>query len=162
LLEVSFIVSLAFKASAPVRHRTGATSGLRRKVDPGTRPRSRVLVVDDRDETREMLAWCMRAAGWQVEVAATGEDALLVAYDFRPEVVLLDLNLPGITGLDVARRLQEDELLRGMLVVACSGLERADAEPAALAAGCAAFVAKPCIPEDLRALLESLVSNDED
>jgi DNA-binding response OmpR family regulator len=129
-------------------------------VDPRALSRARLLVVDDRDETREMLAWCMRATGWQVEVAATGEEALLVAYDFHPDVVLLDLNLPGVPGLDVALRMRDDEVLQGVKVVAFTAQDRLEAEPAALAAGCIAFVAKPCMPDDLRALLESLVFDD--
>jgi two-component system cell cycle response regulator DivK len=121
-----------------------------------------VLIVDDDHDTREMYAWCMRAAGWNAEAVADGAEALFVAADFAPDVIVMDLRLPVIDGLQATRRLKEDPLTRKIPVVAISGGDRSQTEALAMVAGCEAFVPKPCPPEDLRALLERLVAGRDD
>lgn len=130
----------------------------RRPPDSGTRPRPRVLLVDDDEDTREMYAWCMRAAGWIVEGAADGAEALLLAPAFEPDVIVMDLRLPVVDGIEATRRLKANDITRDISVVACSGIDLAQAEALARQAGCDEFVAKPCPPEDLRVLLENLVT----
>jgi CheY-like chemotaxis protein len=117
-----------------------------------------VLVVDDHDETREMYAWSMRADGWFVEAVANGEEAILAAGSFKPHVIVMDLSMPVLDGFEATRRLKRDERTRHIPVVVCTGLERHRAWVAARSAGCNAFVAKPCSPDDLRALVEHLVA----
>jgi CheY-like chemotaxis protein len=104
-----------------------------------------------------MYAWCLRAAGWVVEGATDGADALLIAHVFEPDVIVMDLRLPTIDGLEATRRLKASEATRDTPVVACSGFDLGQAEALARQAGCEEFVAKPCLPDDLRALLENLV-----
>jgi CheY-like chemotaxis protein len=70
-------------------------------------PLGRVLVVDDEDDIRSMLAIVLAAEGWQVEDAAGGEEALARCESERHDVVVLDLRMPGMSGLDVAHRLAE-------------------------------------------------------
>lgn len=105
-----------------------------------------------------MLAWCMRAHGWVVETARNGADALLVASALEPDVIVMDLDLPVVDGLEAIRRLKGDEDTKHIPVVACTGLPRASSETHAVAAGCDGFVAKPCEPEVLRQVLERMVS----
>jgi CheY-like chemotaxis protein len=69
----------------------------------------RVLVVDDEDDIRSMLAIVLAAEGWQVDDAAGGEEALARCETTRHDVVVLDLRMPGMSGLDVARTLIERE-----------------------------------------------------
>lgn len=95
---------------------------------------------------------------WLVEEAANGEAALYAAALFEPDVIVMDLRLPVLDGVEVTRRLKETELTRHIPIVACSALDRAAAD--ALNAGCSAFVTKPCPPEDLRALVESLARTE--
>jgi CheY-like chemotaxis protein len=118
----------------------------------------RVLVVDDHDGTREMYAWCMRAAGWTVDEASNGTDALAKAFEFEPDVILIDLLLPGLGGVEVIDRVRSDERTRHIPLVACSGADRRRFEKRVRAAGCDEFVAKPCPPEDMRLLLEALLT----
>jgi CheY-like chemotaxis protein len=70
-------------------------------------PLGRVLVVDDEDDIRSMLAIVLAAEGWQVEDAAGGEEALARCESERHDVVVLDLRMPGMSGLDVAHRLSK-------------------------------------------------------
>jgi two-component system cell cycle response regulator DivK len=105
-----------------------------------------------------MYVWCMRAAGWQVEAVADGEEAILVAAIFTPDVIVMDLHLPVIDGLEATRRLKADLHTRGIPVVALTGFDPRQAEPLARKAGCELFVAKPCPPERMLALLETLLT----
>jgi two-component system cell cycle response regulator DivK len=136
----------------------GQASGSRWLPDTGTRPRPRVLIVDDEEDTREMYAWCMRAAGWIVEGVANGEAALLVAPTFGPDIIVMDLYLPSLGGIEATRRLKADAATRDTPIVACSGVDRRRVETLALLVGCEEFVAKPCLPERLRAVLERVLS----
>ncbi len=131
----------------------------RRQRIAGVRLRPCVLIVEDDEDARELLGWCMRAAGWIVTGAADAESALLVAAGLAPDAIVMDLGLPGITGLDAIRRLKDDEYTKGVPVVVCTALSPAQAEPRAWEAGCDAFVAKPCEPEDVRWLLERMVAH---
>jgi CheY-like chemotaxis protein len=121
-----------------------------------------VLIVDDHEDTREMYAWCMRAAGWFVESVADGAEALVLAPAFAPDVIVMDLNLPLVDGLAVTRRLKRDDETKGVPVVAITGSHWARIEVDARAAGCDEFVAKPCLPDELRELLEAVVRGERD
>jgi CheY-like chemotaxis protein len=98
----------------------------------------------------------MAAAGWHVEAAADGAEALLVAPSFDPDAIIVDLQLPHVGGVALARALRRSKRLRGVRLVACSayahllgdGTVRTDFD---------ALVAKPCDPEALRRIVEELV-----
>lgn len=146
------------KSDKPRRDQGSGPAGLPRT---GVRARPRVLIVDDDEDARDMYAWCMRAAGWNVEDVADGAEALFVAEHFEPDVIVMDLRLPVIGGLEATRRLKADPRTRHIPVVALSGADRSQTEAEAMAAGCEEFVPKPCPPQDLRALLEKLVTGGE-
>ncbi|MDM7916349.1 MAG: response regulator [Candidatus Eisenbacteria bacterium] len=86
---------------------------------PGKR---RVLVVDDSVEILEILLEILTEAGYQVETAQNGASALLRVGDFRPDVVVLDLKLPSLSGFDVIRCLREDSAYRDLPVLLMSGV----------------------------------------
>ncbi len=132
----------------------GGTLGTTKGRDTGTRRRPRVLIVEDHDDTREMYAWSLRAAGWNVEPVATVKDALLVVASFEPDVIVVDLHLPDVSGLDLVRHVKDGERARDIRVVVCTafGSERARAEATAL--GCDEFLCKPLDPERLREIVE--------
>jgi two-component system KDP operon response regulator KdpE len=113
---------------------------------------SRILVVDDEAQIRRALAVNLRARGYEVELAATGEEALQAAAENRPDVVLLDLGLPGLDGTEVVRG------LRGWSSVPIIVLSVRDAERdkvAALDAGADDYVTKPFGMDELLARLRA-------
>jgi two-component system, cell cycle response regulator DivK len=117
----------------------------------------RVLIVDDDETTREMYGWSMRALGWVVEEVANGQDALFAAALFEPDVLVMDLDLPVLDGIEATRILKDHEYTKHIPIVACTGLgDRARAE--ARQAGCSAIAVKPFPPEQLRSLIEALVA----
>jgi two-component system cell cycle response regulator DivK len=121
-------------------------------------PRPRVLIVEDDEDTREMYAWCMRAAGWLVDVAADGAEALLAVPMREPDVIVMDLHMPVLGGLDAIRRLKRNDATMHIPVVAYTAFEPRSSEIAARHAGCDEFVAKARDPEALRDVLEATVA----
>jgi two-component system KDP operon response regulator KdpE len=115
---------------------------------------SRVLVVDDEPQIRRALAINLRARGYQVDLAATGEEALNAVADQPPDVVVLDLGLPGISGLQVIQG------LRGWTrvpIIVLSVREREADKVAALDAGADDYVTKPFGINELLARLRAAV-----
>jgi CheY-like chemotaxis protein len=112
-----------------------------------------VLVVEDSDPIRTAFTILLEESGYRVAAASTGEDAVRLAGERNPDLVLLDLGLPDISGLDVARRIKADPATRNIPVVALTGRDDDDDREALLSAGCTAFWLKP---PDTQALIRSL------
>jgi DNA-binding response OmpR family regulator len=108
-----------------------------------------VLVVEDEEQLREHYAAELAAAGFMVLEAPDGPGAVEKALQFGPQAVVLDLTLPGVDGLKVARRLRADDRTHDVAIVALTGLTETNFEPLALAAGCDAFFLKPIAPAAL-------------
>lgn len=115
----------------------------------------RVLVVDDNVDSAQSMGLLLGLEGYQVECAYDGEQALVSALRFRPEVVLLDLGLPRFSGYEVARRLRGEPTGDDVLLVAVSGYGRERDRQAAREAGFDLHLTKPADPDEvLRVLSE--------
>ena len=123
-----------------------------------TTPPRRALIVDDHDDTRELYVSCLRNAGWHVDEVTDGVEALAVAASFDPHVIVMDLHLPELDGVEATRRLRRDPRTAHILVVACTAFQRHYSALELSDAGFEALLAKPCTPEDLRLKLEALVA----
>jgi CheY-like chemotaxis protein len=102
-----------------------------------------VLLVEDSDAIRDAFTILLEDAGYTVLGAGTGEDALRLAAERVPDLVLLDMGLPDMTGLDVVRQIKADASTAGIAVVAVTGRDEEADRRACLAAGCAAYIVKP-------------------
>jgi two-component system, cell cycle response regulator DivK len=116
-----------------------------------------ILIVDDFDDNREMYAEFLRFTGYRVEEAANGLEALEKAFGLLPDVIVMDLSLPGVDGWEVTRRLKADGRTGHIPVIAVTGHALAGHSQGALEAGCDAFVTKPCLPEDLATEIQRLL-----
>lgn len=116
-----------------------------------------VLVVDDYEPNRSGLRALLEAAGYAVYTASNGADALRIAHDVRPDVVLLDVIMPGISGVDVCARLKSEPATRLMPVVVVSGSNDRNQLLAGLEAGADDFLHKPIDAEALRVRVRSLI-----
>lgn len=102
-----------------------------------------VLLVEDNETIRGAFRILLEEEGYRVLEAGTGEEALETAMNHPPHLVLLDLGLPDINGLDVTRRLRASEPTRDTPILALTGRALETDEAACLAAGCTAYLSKP-------------------
>jgi two-component system, cell cycle response regulator DivK len=108
-----------------------------------------ILVVDDYQDAREMYAEYLQFSGFRVAEAKNGNEAVEKAFALKPDLILMDLSLPGMDGWEATRRLKADEATKHIPVVALTGHALAGASEGAKKAGCDSFVTKPCLPDDL-------------
>lgn len=113
----------------------------------------RVLIVDDDADSRTSL--CMVIESWEHEVAdaADGPTALSLVTDFKPDVVIIDLGLPGMDGVEVVERIRKMDGHRAF-VIALTGWTRPIDREAALRAGCSFYLLKPTNLEQLERTLD--------
>lgn len=124
------------------------------------RARPVVLLVDDCDDTRSLYAEYLDLAGFDVKEAGDGLAALATAASTIPDVVVLDLSLPGIGGREAAVRLKADPRTQRVPVVVVSGYARDMVEQGDAAAPWDDYVGKPCVPEDLVGAISRLLPQD--
>ena len=108
-----------------------------------------ILVVDDYQDAREMYAEYLQFSGFRVAEARNGNEAVAQAFSLRPDLILMDLSLPGMDGWEATRLLKADDRTKHIPVVALTGHALAGASEGAKRAGCDSFVTKPCLPDDL-------------
>lgn len=117
----------------------------------------RILVVEDQDSIRRMIEALVQARGYEVEAVASGTKAIDVAMTRPPDLVLLDLMLPGqYDGFEVCHRLRTDPATKGVPVVIISALDDADSRARASRAGATAYYTKPFSPIALLKEIERL------
>jgi two-component system cell cycle response regulator DivK len=108
-----------------------------------------ILVVEDFEDAREMYRDYLEFSGFRVQTACDGREAIEKAQRINPDLVLMDLSLPGIDGWEATRLLKSDPATAHLLIVALSAHALPPEGERARAAGCDGFIAKPCLPPDL-------------
>jgi signal transduction histidine kinase/ActR/RegA family two-component response regulator len=142
----TFVVDLPLAPAPPATAQAGVRPAGR--LDDRT-----VLVIEDDDDTRTVLAFMLQSEGAQVAAAGSGRDGVDTAERLRPQVVLCDVGLPDIDGLEVARRLRRNPELARTRLIALTGYGQAEDVRAAIEAGFDAHVTKPINLDQLMALL---------
>jgi DNA-binding response OmpR family regulator len=121
---------------------------------------ARLLVVDDDDDIRALYSATLQYAGYYPRLAASGEQALAEARELPPDVVISDVSMPGLSGLEVCRLLKTEPRTSRSAVLLISALAGAEHRAAGLAAGADDYLTKPISPSQLlhrvRQLLGSL------
>lgn len=118
-----------------------------RMSDPVHQPL--ILIVEDFDDAREMYRDYLEFSGFRVDTARDGREAIDKARALQPDLILMDLSLPGIDGWEATRLLKAAADTNHLLIVALSAHALATEGERARAAGCDGFIAKPCLPSDL-------------
>lgn len=114
---------------------------------------TRILIVDDNPTNLKLVTYLVRANGYDVETAAHAEAAVLAIRAQRPDLILMDLQLPGIDGLALTRQLKADPETRDITIIAVTAYAMKGDHERALAAGCDDYVTKPIDTRTLPALI---------
>lgn len=118
-----------------------------------------VLLVEDTEDNRQMMRRLLEMSGFRVVEATNGKEAVKVASDVRPQIILMDLSLPFIDGLAATRQIRGLPDLNRVPIVAVSAHDTADFHNEALNAGCDAYVTKPIDYPELEELVKRLLAN---
>ena len=117
-----------------------------------------ILVVDDYDDTRVMLRSALEAKGYRVMEASNGEEAVEAARRVCPDLILMDLNMPQMDGLEAAKAIREcKELCKSAPILAITAFDTYGMEEAALEAGCNGYIRKPLDTEEAERILRSFI-----
>jgi CheY-like chemotaxis protein len=113
----------------------------------------RILIVDDNATNLKLVAYLMKAHGYDVDSALDAEGAIEAIGRRRPEVILMDIQLPGIDGLELTRRLKADPGTRDIIIIAVTAYAMKGDQDKAVAVGCDDYITKPI---DTRALPDTI------
>jgi two-component system alkaline phosphatase synthesis response regulator PhoP len=120
-----------------------------------------ILLVEDFDDTRLMMKMWLMKNGYRVVEAETGEEAINLAQRELPDLIIMDMMMPGMNGLDATQRIREYQALRRTPIVAVSAYGVNEYRSLAIDAGCNEYVSTPFDPEALAELIKSLIAKRE-
>lgn len=121
-------------------------------------PRFLILVVDDSADNVAMISLDLQQQGYRVVTAGNGEDAITVATQMMPNLILMDINLPALDGLGATRRIREYDALRDVPVIAITAFGREGFQRAAYDAGVSGYLTKPIDLDRMHQLIARLLS----
>ena len=121
----------------------------------------KVLLVEDTEDNRQMMRRLLEMSGYLVVEAINGVEAVKLASEEKPGIILMDLSLPLIDGLTATRRIRNLPGLSKVPIVAVSAHDTADFHSEALAAGCNAYVTKPIDYPELEEVVNRLLQKDQ-
>ena len=118
---------------------------------------ARVLVVDDELAIREMIQFSLRRAGMQVDIAGDAREALSIISERKPDIILMDWMMPGVSGLDLTRRLRREPVTADIPIIMLTAKVTEDDKVAGLEAGTDDYVIKPFSPRELVARIHAVL-----
>jgi CheY-like chemotaxis protein len=121
--------------------------------------KKKVLIVDDEDNVRRLVAVTLDGGDYEVLQAKDGAEALEIAGREHPTLVLLDVSMPGLDGIEVCRRIKADAATRDTTIVMLTAQAQAEVQRRATAAGCDTFLTKPFSPLQVLELVERKVGS---
>ena len=117
-----------------------------------------ILVVEDHEDNRRIMRDLLINSGYEVIEAVTGEEGLTLVENHSPDLILLDIQLPGIDGYEVARRIKTKPDLQKVPIIAVTSYALSGDDVKAYEAGCDAYVSKPFSPRALLAKIREFLS----
>lgn len=121
-------------------------------------PKEPILVVDDNPMNLKLAQLLLTIEGYEVRTAGHAEEAMAILQSFHPRLILMDVQMPGIDGLELTRRLKSDPSFRDVIILAVTAYAMKSDEQKALEAGCDGYIAKPLdtrgLPDLVRAFLD--------
>ena len=117
-----------------------------------------ILIVDDNPVNMKLIRVLLTGDGYQVRTAADAHEALRVLTEYHPKLILMDIQLPGIDGLELTRRLKADPSTRDILIIGLTAYAMKGDEDRILAAGCDGYIAKPIDTRNLPITIRSFLA----
>ena len=111
----------------------------------------RILIVEDQEDNRVIMRDVLSSAGYELIEAVNGEDGVKLAHSERPDLILMDIQLPIIDGYEATRRIKGSAELKSIPIIAVTSYALSGDQAKARAAGCDGYVSKPFSPRDLLA-----------
>jgi CheY-like chemotaxis protein len=129
-------------------------------IAPDYRPQAlpTILLVEDFDDTRLMMKMWLEKRGYRVIEAETGEEAITMAQREAPDLIIMDVMMPGMNGLDATQQIRQYQALRRTPIVAVSAYGADEYRRLAIQAGCNEYVSTPFEPTELAELITSLLA----
>ena len=123
-------------------------------------PSKSIFIIDDHPVNLELAKVLLTLEGYDVHTAGDAESALLLLPDLRPDLILMDIQLPGMDGLELARRLKADPLHKHARIVALTAYAMKGDEEKALAAGCDGYLSKPIDTRTFPRMLATFLADE--
>ncbi len=120
-----------------------------------------ILLVEDQDDNRAILRDLLRSVGYELVEAVNGEEVLAIALENKPDLILMDIQLPIVDGYEATRRFKAEPALQDIPVIAVTSYALSGDEETARAAGCDDYVSKPISPLDLLAKVQQYLPADD-
>ena len=121
-------------------------------------PQRTILIVEDFDDTRLLMKIWLMKKGYRVVEAENGEEAVTLAHQQHPDLIIMDMMMPELNGLDATRRIREYQSLQQTPIVAVSAYGADEYRARAIDAGCDEYVSTPFEPEELGQLIKTLLA----
>lgn len=116
-----------------------------------------VLIVDDEEDILEFVSYNLSKEGYNILTAANGKEALSIALEHRPELIILDIMMPGMDGIEVCHQLRENKDLNNTLIVFLSARNESFTQVSALEAGGDDYITKPIKPNVLKSRVKAII-----
>ena len=116
-----------------------------------------ILVIEDQEDNRRIVRDLLTSAGYEVTEATTGEDGITAAETRRPDLILMDVQLPGLNGYEATRRIKDNPDLHHIPIIVVTSYALSGDDVKAFEAGCDAYVSKPFSPRELLAKIREFV-----
>jgi len=121
----------------------------------------RILIVEDQEDNRAILRDVLSTAGYELIEATNGQEGVERAQQERPDLILMDIQLPVIDGYEATRRIKSDAALGAIPIIAVTSYALSGDEAKARTAGCDGYVAKPFSPRELLAMLRKYLPSED-
>jgi len=116
-----------------------------------------VMVVEDNEKNRKLVRVVLKAKGYNIIEAATGEEALNLLKNQKPDIILMDIQLPGIDGLTLIKQIKASVITKDILIIAVTAYAMKGDEQKILDTGCDAYVSKPINTQELPLIVEKYI-----
>ena len=124
--------------------------------------KKRILVVEDHEENRRIVGYLLASAGFEMIEAVTGEEGVAAAERERPDLILMDIQLPGLDGYEATRRIKGNPALHHIPIIVVTSYALSGDDVKAFQAGCDAYVTKPFVPRELLAKIREYLPTGQD